>query len=228
MVDYGGALKKPFQDITKLIIGIVLSIIPILSFFATGYLVETAKKTLAKDNNLPEWTNWGGLFVSGLSVFVISIIYFIPAIIVAFIGLAPVIGAVMGTITAAMASGDVAAISSTAIMNAALPAIMSSMASAMVFFLIAAILAFVAGFLLPMAQVFYAKEGFGGAFKVGSILKACLTGNYIVSWIIIIVIGMILSGILAILPIVGSAIATFYIGIASYTIFAQVLLAKGK
>jgi len=42
MVDYGGAFKKPFQDITKLVIGIVLMIIPIVNFLAMGYFIETA------------------------------------------------------------------------------------------------------------------------------------------------------------------------------------------
>jgi hypothetical protein len=214
MVDYGGALKKPFQDITKLVIGIVLSIIPIVNFLAIGYYIEIAKKTLAKDNNLPEWTNWGGLFVQGIISIVIAIIYMIPAIIIMVLAAAPLIGI---AISAATTGADPTA------------ALSGALATAGVLLLVGLLVLLITVFLLPMALIFYAKDGFGGAFKFGAIIKACLTGNYIISWIIVIVISIILTMILGLIPIIGFAIASFYLGVFEYSVFAQVLSEqKGK
>jgi hypothetical protein len=209
MVDYGGAFKKPFQDITKLVIGIVLMIIPIINFLSMGYFIETAKKTLNKDNSMPEWGNWVQLFIQGLLVVVITIIYFIPAMVLMLIGFAPLIGVLIG---AAMGTGDPTS------------AFAGALAGAGILFLIALLVALITIFILPMALVFYARDGFGGAFKLGSVIKACLTGSYIVSWIIVLVLSVILMVVLGLIPFVGFAIASFYMGIVEYTLFSQVLL----
>ena len=37
MVDYVKAIKRPFSDITKLVIGILLHFIPIVNFINFGY-----------------------------------------------------------------------------------------------------------------------------------------------------------------------------------------------
>ena len=62
-VDYGAAISRPFEDIKKLIIGCLLNIIPIVNFLAMGYVFDAAKMTLGKKKGLPEWDNWGDLFM---------------------------------------------------------------------------------------------------------------------------------------------------------------------
>ncbi len=208
MVDYGGAFKKPFQDITKLIIGIVLMIIPIVNFISMGYFIEVTKKTLNKDNNLPEWANWGQLFIQGLVTAVIGLIYFIPALILLMVAAAPLIGVIVSSATT---GADPTA------------ALGGAIAGAGVLFFLAALLVLVTIFVVPMAIVFYARGGFSAAFKVGEILKACLTGNYIISWIIVMIVSLILGLVLGIVPFVGGAIAGFYMGLVEYSLFAQVL-----
>jgi len=60
------AFKKPFTNFKKLLIGILISILPIVNLFATGYLLQVAKSTIKKKKELPEWSGWGDLFVNGL------------------------------------------------------------------------------------------------------------------------------------------------------------------
>jgi len=162
---------------------------------------------------MPEWNDFGKLFVQGLVSAIIALIYFIPVIIIAAIAAAPLIGVI---ISAATTGADPTT------------ALGGALAGAGIMILIAILVLILAIFLLPMAMIFYAKHGFGGAFKLGSIFKACLTGSYIITWIIVMIVTLILSGILMIIPFIGTAIASFYIGIVEYSLFAKILTEQGK
>ena len=65
------AVIRPFTDFKKLLIGILLNIIPVINFFALGYLLECGR-TPKKD--LPEWKNFGDFFVEGFFAAVIALI----------------------------------------------------------------------------------------------------------------------------------------------------------
>jgi len=65
--------------ITKILIGGILGIIPIVNFAVFGYMVETIRNVAqGLECPLPEWSNFGEKFVKGLMVFIIGIIYTIP------------------------------------------------------------------------------------------------------------------------------------------------------
>jgi hypothetical protein len=72
------AFRRPFSDTQKLVIGILLSIIPFVDWIAKGYVLESARMTLNKKKGLPKWEAWGDLFVNGVLMTVISLIYLIP------------------------------------------------------------------------------------------------------------------------------------------------------
>ena len=80
MVNYNIAFKRHFTDIKKLIIGLIIGIIPIVNFIATGYHLECAKTAMNKKFKLPDWKNFGKLFVNGFLASVITFIYLLPAI----------------------------------------------------------------------------------------------------------------------------------------------------
>jgi len=84
-MDLKFALQRPFTDIKKLLIGILLSVIPLVNLFSFGYQIECARLTLKKKKNLPEWKNWKELFINGLLYFIIVLIYFIPVIFVSIL-----------------------------------------------------------------------------------------------------------------------------------------------
>lgn len=77
----------------KLLIGSAVSfanlIIPILpGFFLTGYLSRVMKAIIVQDEDpqMPEWNDWGGLFMDGLKLSGASFIYFLPAFILSVCG----------------------------------------------------------------------------------------------------------------------------------------------
>jgi hypothetical protein len=85
-VDFVEALKRPFMDTRKFLIGAILGIIPFLNFTVIGYTMNSTgfTKEGVKKDSLPEWGNYGDLFTKGLVAALISIILFLPAILVLF------------------------------------------------------------------------------------------------------------------------------------------------
>jgi len=97
-MDIGKAFTFVFDDdqwITKILIaaGILLLgflfswvlLIPLILAFAilSGYMVEIVRRVIRGDlNQLPEWDDWGTLIADGLKVFIIGIVYALPAIII--------------------------------------------------------------------------------------------------------------------------------------------------
>jgi hypothetical protein len=97
-MDFGKAFTFVFEDddwIVKillaaaiLLLGILFSwvlLIPLILalLLLGGYSVEITRRVIQGDpNTLPEWDNWGDMFVDGLKVFVIGIVWGLPTIIV--------------------------------------------------------------------------------------------------------------------------------------------------
>ncbi len=76
------------QWITKITIGAVMAVLSIFiipAFFLTGYMVRTARNVMdGADQPLPEWDDWGGLFMDGLYIFIAMLVYSLPFILVVF------------------------------------------------------------------------------------------------------------------------------------------------
>lgn len=207
MPDYNEALKRPFSDLKKLILGLVISVIPIVNFIASGYHLKCAS-SVVKDGKrmykLPKWSNWGNLFLVGLVAFVISLIYFIPAILVAF-----------------FAGGR-------AILNDVTNITYDSLGFSVI---VVVLLALFALYVLPMALTRYAiKENFKQAFDYKEIFRKSLTWKYLAAWIfsaiVVIILTLVMSWIR--IPIAGTMInfgSSFanYIGLViAFTLFGRV------
>ena len=67
----------------RLLIGGLLSFVPVLNLFAFGYLYRFADQFRQTGKlELPEWNDWGVLFAQGLYFFVIALLYFwVPVLI---------------------------------------------------------------------------------------------------------------------------------------------------
>lgn len=96
-MDFGTAIRKPFSNITNLIIGIVLMIIPILNILTIpGYLLRVAKKTMGGDKSLPSFDNFGELVVNSIKLIIVGLVYCIIGMIVAIVlAFIPFIGIVL-------------------------------------------------------------------------------------------------------------------------------------
>ncbi|NIO04508.1 MAG: DUF4013 domain-containing protein [Proteobacteria bacterium] len=104
MIDLENALKFPTTDKEwkrKILIGGVLNIAPIIiNFFPIGYAYRIFQKALKRQKiALVEWDNWADLFIQGLIVFLIGLLYNIASLIL--FAIHPILG-ILAFIAAAL------------------------------------------------------------------------------------------------------------------------------
>lgn len=204
-MDFETNFKKPFTDIKKLLIGILLSIVPIINFFSVGFMLETAKRAMKRDSSLPEWDNWGDLFIKGLVSIVIEALYIIPAVIIGMIFFMPKMMNLMPMVVAGKMPDFTGMLTAPVIGGLA----------------IAGILALLAAYIVPSAIFHYLNGTFGDAFSFSSVFKKAFTGKYAQAWLLFMLYSMVLGGILGYIPYVGSAAASFIAGITGLSLLGE-------
>jgi hypothetical protein len=229
MVDYSVAIKKPFKDWKKLLIGIALCVVPIVRWFAKGYIFESSG--VGKTKGMPNWKKWADLFVKGFAGTVIEIVYMIPAVIVFLLGagitLAALFNAYVGKVIPVeslkgLAHGtvDINSIMPTIINNwpLAVPAIMTLVP----ILVLAALLGAMGNYITPMAILSYIKSGkFSDAFKLGDVFAKAFTGSYFLAWLAVGAVAVLLFFLLRGLWLFGFAITYFIVGVFAYSLFGQ-------
>lgn len=90
MINIQKAFSYPFEDEewpVKILIGTLLSFIPIINFFSKGYSYRVLKGILNnKGFSMPEWDDWGKLFIEGFIVFLIGFCYYFIPMFLTFVG----------------------------------------------------------------------------------------------------------------------------------------------
>jgi hypothetical protein len=86
-MEFGNAFTFVFDDedwITKILVGGLLSLIPIIGWFLIlGWGVEITKRVIRKDPELlPDWSDFGGYLTRGFLVFVVAFVFMLPVIVV--------------------------------------------------------------------------------------------------------------------------------------------------
>ena len=212
MVNYGEAFRMPFTDLKKLLIGIVLQLIPIVNFISFGYQLECAKSAMEKKFELPEWKKWLNLFVKGIIGFVISIIYMIPAIIILLL----VAASLFSVLTSGLVGG-----------MGRMSAVSGMFSTLGITAIIVFILLLISIYIIPSALMAYVKNGnFTSAFKFGEVFKKALNLNYFLIWIVAMLYYLILSGVLSIIPYIGTSIGAFIAGVTSMSLFGELYSEK--
>lgn len=186
----GDNLGESFEYAKEALVGkwvrwillIIIGIIPIVDFILYGYTI----RVLRGIKPAPELEDYVQLFIDGLLYIIISIIWMIPAIIIAIITIGGSVGLAMATDPAAAGA---------------------AIASMGIGLLITFIVAILCGLFATIGIVRFARmEKFGEAFAFGAIKdKIGEIGwvNYIIALIVIgIVVGVIYM-VLAIIPIIG-------------------------
>ncbi|MBR9690960.1 DUF4013 domain-containing protein [Candidatus Woesearchaeota archaeon] len=202
-MDIQKAFKRPFLDAQKFIIGALLNILPIINFFSFGYVLKAAKMTLNKQDGLPEWDNWGDLFLQGLLSIAILIVYTIPVAIIAGI-----IAISSGLSLLTVQSFDMnmfAALGTTAI--------------------VAVVLLLILWYVIPSAILAYVQENrFGAAFEFKNVFSKAFNSNYFVAWIVGVAISLVLGGVANLIPVVGFvfvAAANFASAMIMFTLIGE-------
>ncbi|MCX6710226.1 MAG: DUF4013 domain-containing protein [Candidatus Woesearchaeota archaeon] len=229
MVDYISAIKRPFSDFRNLIIGILLGIIPIVNLFVSGYVLTAGNLSLKKKLGLPEWVDWGNLFIRGLCSIFISIIYLIPALAVfsaaaaIFIAKVSYLFDIAGVVDASGLTPE--------IIREVVKLIPVPLSAAF------AVLFILAVYVMPSAWLKYAKdwkireafrikEVFRRAFSAKYFLTSVFTGIY--SAIISVLLSMIFYSATGFLEMLSSSIYSMTAGITSITAFAMVFCEDKK
>lgn len=180
--------------VTVLIGGVMLflSFLIIPAFIAYGYLVRAIRSNLDGEPEPPTFGDWGELFVDGLKVFVIGLVYMlIPLAVIIF---------TTGTAVLAMFTGGEAGAAAGA-------------GTLMIGMLVGFVLSLVFGYLAVVGIVNYAHEGsFGSAFDIGTIKEVGLDGDFAVPWLIsvgIFIAAGFITGVLNIIPFLGALVGVF-------------------
>jgi hypothetical protein len=206
MINISNAIKRPFSDIKKSGILTLLYIIPfvniILGIFATGWLLEVAKTSMKNKQKLPEWNNWGDLFVQGLLMIIISFLWFIPALLILVI--------FGGTAIA------------TYIATQSLP---QTIAAAGIGFVLFIAMALLITYISPAAILSYAeKNKFSAAFQFKKIFKKAFSGGWFVAWIVGYVWYMAIFGVATAASIPFSLFVGQFAGFVVSTILTAIAL----
>lgn len=204
-IDYGKAIERPFTNVKRLVIGILLSIIPIVSFITIGYFLNCARTAMKNDYTLPEWKEILNLFVKGILAIIIIMIYMLPALILFIIG---IITLFVGGVTSLLTDPT--------------QLIPSLLLSAPIF-IVALILFIIAGYIGASALVNYSIDfKFKDAFKLKKVMKKAFTGKYFVVWILMLLYTIIISLIFGYVPMIGRAISGFIVGVTFYTAIGRI------
>ena len=186
------SIKYPSSNWGKvLILGIITiaSVLIVPVFLLIGYVFRIIKATLAGIDELPEFDEIGGMFVDGLKVFVVGIIYSIPVYIIALI-----VGLLMGSGSAASAA------------SLGPGYVLALLLSNLVTFIISLIVGLVA--IMAVVNMAYNDGDLGAAFRFSDLLNVIATigwGKYIVTYIVIAIVGTVgvFIGVLTMFLLIG-------------------------
>jgi hypothetical protein len=193
------SIRYPSSNWKKYIILGVLLVIPIVFFIAFGYILRIIKSSIAGYDELPEFDDLADLFIDGLKVFIVTIVYNIIPIIVIIVGI----------------FGSIAAVGGFTNVTAYPLAFAGLLGLTVIIGLILAVI-FTIFEIIAIANMAYYDE-LGAAFKFSEILERISKigwGKYIIWFIVMLIIGIIIAiigGIITSIPTIGYIIATVFI-----------------
>ena len=211
-MDIVETVKFPGNDVEwlkKIVIGGILMLIPIVNFIAMGYYIKTMRRGIDGESDLPEWDDWGNLFVKGLFSVIVVFIYMLIPIAVLFLSIG-------GAAISSIASDDVSPASIGTIIGGSL---------------VSVVLMFIALLLLPMAFSIYAKEdSIGALFKFGETLSRIksVIGEYTIAIIVFYALLLVVN-LINIIPFIGWVLmifANFYVALVAANMFGKVYAAS--
>ena len=187
----------PASVIGTLIIGFVIAFIMaiILGAFSMGYLL----RILRGEVPLPEVTGFGRMFVDGIKLLVIEVIYLVPVLIILAVTAGAAFFSALPILMEMPAEPD---------FEALMPVLMPILGGVIAGILIAVIVAIILWLLAVAGVVRFARTGkIGEAFNFSAILATIGKigwGSYILALIIVVVIVAVVQVILSFIPYIGA------------------------
>jgi hypothetical protein len=223
VVDYTASIKRPFSDATKFVLGIIIGIIPIVNILLGGYFLRIAKSAMGKNMMLPEWKDMVNMFVNGILLIIVGIIYMIPVWIIGAIGVFVGLMTLPSILQPANFMENIVPENILAVgLKSNIMEIGTWLLGAGITAFIVFIIAIIFALLASVAILRFAESGdFGSAFSFKSIANKAFTGKFIGGWIVTVIIAIIITSILAWIPIIR-LFAPFIVGVFVWTNLAQV------
>ena len=208
-MDIGRAFAYPFEDsdwLKKIVIGGILSLIPIVNFATVGYAIEEMERiSRGQWVPLPEWDNFGDKFMNGLIIGIAVIVWLVPMLVLLGASIVPIVQSLIADRPS----------------NAGLGAGLVAM-------FLGGIWGFVVSILYPaIAMNFARKRTFGSCFEFSSIVGMVTAdpGSYVLG-IVAYLGGAILVWLVMQIPLIGWIIGLlggFYVLLILAGAYGQVL-----
>lgn len=197
MMDIGKSFSYLFEDdewLTKLLLGAVVSAIPILNFAWTGYTIDILRNVMnGVTFPMPDWSDFGDKFVKGFLVWLAGFIYSLPALLVICLP--------MGWLIVFPATSESTNTADT------LAAIFTGVGILLLCILILYLLAL--SFYFPAVFINFAKKGtFGACFEVSEIIKIVSrnSSKYLTAWLVTLVAGIVVGILMSVVGAIFAAI----------------------
>ena len=186
----------------------VLSVLVIPAFFLQGYYVRVLRGVTNDDPDPPRFDDWVELFVDGLKLVVVNILVVLAVFVV--LGLT---GIVFGG-GSLLADGAAGAGSGAGVVSGALGAV-----GVAVLVVVSLLITYVAP---AMFANFAREDSIAAAFDVSTILSGALSVEYLVAWLLALVVGIVLGSIASFLSLLLVGIfGLFYIQVVTYYLFGR-------
>jgi hypothetical protein len=175
----------------------IISILVIPAFLVMGYFFRILKSSIAGFDELPDFDEWGEMFIDGLKMFVVQFVYLLIPLIVIFIGMLASLASISVTDAGTMTNPVL---------------FVGLMGGTVIIGMILAILFELVGS-IAVANMALNNSEFGAAFRFSEILEKISLigwGKYLVWYIVMIVISLIggfIASILNVIPFIGMIIA---------------------
>lgn len=210
-MDYGSMLGNAFEYTKEALIGkwvkwILLIISSIIFPLIMGYMMEIYR---GKDP-APELENWGKLFIDGIKLFIVQLIYSIPLILVALIFFG-------GSVAMMIAGGE----GSDALLGAGIGMMLIGMIIFVILAIAISLIALFGGIRLART------DSFGEAFNISEIMAHIgRIGwlDYIIALIIIYVVIMVINFVLGMIPFIGLLLALVFMPVFSILVARYVTM----
>lgn len=232
-INYVEALKRPFMNTKKFVIGSVLGMIPIMNLAVLGYSMESTGLTEdnVKRNTLPEWKNYFDLFKKGLVAALIGGLLLLPSVAL----LLGTVGTVVMSPALSMICGGLPIETCDAIINGTITDLQMEdwitqnwtqfiplIVNATPLLILGGLIAALAVYIMPAAILGWLSEGRIGAAFSWKNLGMTTTLDYLVNVLIVGYLGGLLGSLVGWIPWIGAGITMYVTGVFSYTVFSQI------
>lgn len=201
-----------------LLVGGILTLLGVFvlpAIVVQGYLVRVLAAAADQEETPPSFTRWGALFVDGVKLLVVNVVYGLVAVVPLVVVLGAALVAIPGD-PVPVEPGTTSPTPPSAGFGAGLLVLVALLA-------VVGLLTLLVAYVLPAALTNFAMEGrLGAAFDVRTVLAGAFTSDYAVAWLLALVVGLV-GGLVgsALTVVVVGLFVLFYVQVSFYFLLGR-------